>query len=108
MAKQMLERLGYRVRTRRDPAEALALFQEDPNRFDLVITDMTMPGMTGVQLFRRLKAIRADIPVLLCTGHSTLVDEIEAENIGISGFVMKPMAMRDIARAIRKALDASR
>ena len=108
MAEQMLERLGYEVRTSRDPAAALALFRENPDRFDLVITDMTMPGMTGVQLFRRLKKIRADIPVLLCTGHSSLVDEDEAETLGISGFVMKPMAMRDIARAIRKALDASR
>jgi CheY-like chemotaxis protein len=100
--------MGYRVDTRQDPETALSLFREDPDRFDIVITDMTMPGMTGIQLFRRLKAIRPDIPVLLCTGHSALVDEEEAAHLGIDGFVMKPMAKREIARAIRKALDASR
>ncbi len=105
MARQLLERLGYRVHTCLDPAKALALFKEKPDRFDLVITDMTMPGMTGVQLFEQLKAVRPDIPVILCTGHSALIDDEDAEKLGIDGFIMKPMARGEMAAAIRKALE---
>ncbi len=104
MARLMLEGLGYAVQAFQDPAKALALFREKPDHFDLVITDMTMPGMTGVQLFKQLKAVRPNIPVLLCTGHSSLIDGEEAEQLGIAGFVPKPMARRELAAAIRKAL----
>ena len=70
MIGQMLGRLGYRVETRQNPAEALKLFQSKPHEFNLVITDMTMPQMTGVTLSEKLKDIRSDIPIIICTGHS--------------------------------------
>jgi CheY-like chemotaxis protein len=108
MAQQMLERLGYNVQTRLNPVEALELFQSKSHLFDLVITDMTMPQMTGVKLSQRLKDIRPDIPVVICTGHSSLVDETKAKEMGIDAYIMKPIMKRDIAKAIRKVLDKSK
>ncbi len=102
---KMLERLGYRVQTRENPQEALELFQNAPDRFDLVITDMTMPHMTGIQLYERLKAIREDIPVIICTGHSPLIDEKKAGELGIGALIIKPVVMREMARTIRSVLD---
>jgi signal transduction histidine kinase len=105
MAGQMLERLGYRVETKQNPAEALELFKSNPDEFDLVITDMTMPQMTGVKLYEKLKEVRPDISVIISTGHSSLIDEEKAKEMGIDGYVMKPIVKRDIAMAIRKVLD---
>ena len=105
MIGQMLGRLGYRVETRLNPAEALELFQSNPHEFNLVITDMTMPQMTGVKLSEKLKDIRSDIPIIICTGHSALIDEERAKEMGVSAFVMKPIMKRDIAKTIRKVLD---
>ncbi len=75
MYRQILKKLGYRVHALESPVDALALFQSRPADFDLVITDMTMPQMTGVGLSEKVKAIRPDIPVIICTGHSSLIDE---------------------------------
>ena len=105
MTKKILEKLGYQVEARLDPVEALALFQSKPDSFDLVITDMTMPLMTGVKLSENLMKIRPDISVIICTGHSSLIDEEEAKQLGIAGYVMKPVSMLEIAKAVRKALD---
>jgi CheY-like chemotaxis protein len=105
MIGQMLGRLGYRVETRQNPAEALKLFQSKPHACHLVITDMTMPKMTGVTLSEKLKDIRSDIPIIICTGHSALVDEEGAKEIGIAAYVMKPIMKRDIAKIIRQVLD---
>jgi len=105
MGKIMLKRLGYKAETKRNPAEALALFQSQPDRFDMVITDMTMPQMTGVKLSEKLMAIRPDIPIIICTGHSSLINEAKAKKIGLAGYIMKPMSMSRLAKTMRKVLD---
>jgi CheY-like chemotaxis protein len=78
--------------------------QKVADQFDLVITDQAMPGMTGIELARRMLLIRADIPIILCTGYSSLVDEEVAKQKGIRGFALKPLAKEQIARLIRKVL----
>ena len=104
IGKQMLERLGYEMVARTDPAEALEIFREKPERFDLVITDLTMPNMTGIQLARELKQIRPDIPVILCTGFSEKKDSEKAEASCVSELVMKPVVKKEMAERIRKVL----
>ena len=105
MVKRMFERLGYKVQTATTPQEALDRFTLNPNHFDLVITDMTMPQMTGVKLSEKLMDIRPDIPIIICTGHSALVDEEKAKELGLAAYVMKPIEIREIAQTIRKILD---
>jgi len=105
MGKQILESLGYDVTTRNSSLEALELFKKKRDRFDLVITDMTMPHMTGDKLAEELMQIRIDIPVILCTGFSSRIDEQKALAIGIRVFISKPFLKREIAEAIRKVLD---
>ena len=105
MAKIMLKRLGYRVETSLIPTEALDLFQSKPDKFDLVITDMTMPQMNGIKLFEKLLEIRSDIPVIICTGYSSLIDEAKAKKLGIAGYFMKPISVTRFAKFIRKVLD---
>lgn len=103
--KRFLERLGYHVEAYTDPITALASFRARPNRFDLVITDMTMPMMTGDKLAQKMMMLRADIPVVLCTGHSELLDEKSALDIGIKAFHMKPFDRMELASTIRIVLD---
>jgi PAS domain S-box-containing protein len=103
--KRMLDRLGYKVTSRTSSLEALELFRNKPDRFDLVITDMTMPQMTGDKLSEALMEIRSDLPVILCTGYSEHISEGTAEELGIKAFVMKPIVMREIATTIREVLD---
>ena len=105
MLERLLSRLGYDVVARTDSVEALRLFSEAPDRFDLVITDMSMPHIRGDRLARKLIAIRPDIPVIICTGHSELVDEEAAETIGIKAFIMKPIAGGRLDATIRFVLD---
>ena len=105
MGKHLLERLGYRVTVRQNSIEALTTFQSQPDQFDLVITDHTMPGMTGFDLARRILQIRPGMPIILCTGYSSQVSEERAKSYGIKGFAMKPLARKDIATLIRKVLD---
>ncbi len=105
METQMLERLGYDVTERTSSIEALEAFRAAPDKFDLVITDMTMPNMTGVQLSQKLLEIRPDIPIIICTGFSTKIDDEKAKVAGIRGYVMKPVVMRELAKKIREVLD---
>jgi CheY-like chemotaxis protein len=105
LAKKMLSKLGYTVVTRSSSFEALELFQKDPDRYDLVITDMTMPGITGDKLAQKFMEIRHDIPIILCSGYSEYISEDKAKKIGIREFVMKPLEMNELARTIRKVLD---
>jgi PAS domain S-box-containing protein len=105
MVKQILERLGYDVVARTSSVDALEAFRAGSDRFDLVITDMTMPNMTGVELATKLLEIRPDIPIILCTGFSELTDTNKAKALGIREFLMKPIVKDQIARAIRKVLD---
>ncbi len=105
IGKQMLERLGYRVSTRTSGVEALELFKNRPEKFDLVITDLTMPNMTGEVLARELLKIHSGIPIILCTGFSEQLTKDEAIEIGIREFIMKPVEMSQMAKTVRKALD---
>jgi len=106
IGKGMLEHLGYKVEVRTSPIEALAAFKALSDKFDLIISDMTMPKMTGDELAKELMAIRPDIPIILCTGFSEHINEEKAKAIGIRKFVMKPFIMREMAEAIRQVLDS--
>jgi CheY-like chemotaxis protein len=108
MSKQMLEDLGYEVTPRTSSVEALEYFKVCSEKVDLLVTDMTMPNMTGVQLAREIHKIRPGFPVILCTGFSDRVSEENYQEQGINGFVMKPMTRRDIGEVIRKVLDKKR
>ena len=105
LGKQMLNRLGYHVVTRTSPSEARALIKERPEQFDLVITDMTMPQMTGEELARELIELQPDIPIILCTGFSEKMSIEKAKSMGIRGFLLKPLTVRDLAETIRNVLD---
>jgi nitrogen-specific signal transduction histidine kinase/ActR/RegA family two-component response regulator len=102
---QVIKKLGYKVTGMTSGGEALALFQQNPARFDLVITDQTMPGLTGLELADLLHKARADIPVILCTGYSQSVDAGVAGQAGISAVIMKPFTKDEIARAVLDALE---
>ncbi|MGD8834346.1 MAG: PAS domain S-box protein [Desulfobacteraceae bacterium] len=108
IGRQALERLGYQVTTRTSSVEALKLFQAKPDAFDLVVTDFTMPNMTGDLLTTELMAIRPDIPVILCTGYSNKLSEDRAMEIGIRAFLYKPIVKAKISKTIRKVLDEDR
>ena len=101
----MLENLGYTVTAKTSSIETLETFRMQPDKFDLIITDMTMPNMTGMDLANVVMKIRPDIPIILCTGFSELIDEDRAKAMDIRAFVMKPVVMTKMAEVIRKALD---
>jgi signal transduction histidine kinase len=105
IAQVMLKNLGYEAEARTSSIEARELFRANPDRFDLVITDMTMPNMTGDRLAQEIFSVRAEIPVILCTGFSELMTKEKAKAIGIEEFAMKPLVMKDLAVLIRRALD---
>jgi CheY-like chemotaxis protein len=108
MEQQMLERLGYRVTARTGSIEALEAFRAGPDRFDLVLTDMAMPNLSGDKLAAELIRIRPDIPILLCTGFSETMTEEKIQSIGIRGLVLKPIIVKDLAKKIRETLDGGR
>jgi len=105
MEKLMLGRLGYQVTSRASSIEALEAFRDSPDKFDLVITDMAMPNMPGNKLSAELVKIRSDIPILLCTGFSETMSEETAASLGIKGFLLKPIVMKDLSQKIREVLD---
>jgi PAS domain S-box-containing protein len=107
IGKQILERLGYEVEARTSSLEALELFKIKSEKFDLVITDMTMPKMTGDHLAREIIKIRANIPIILCTGYSKKISEGKAEASGVRALVMKPVVAEQLAKIVRKVLDES-
>ena len=102
---KMLTGLGYSVTSFTSSPEALKAFKDDPDAYDLVITDMTMPHMTGDMLAKALVSIRPGIPVIICTGFSERMDKNKAEATGIKGFLMKPCGRADLAKMIRKVLN---
>ena len=102
---QMLHQLGYRVVLAANAAEALEIFLDKRDSLDLVITDKTMPKMTGFELARAIKNLRPDIPIVLCTGYSEKEDMAVGEAIGISQFVMKPLRKKALAETVRQVLD---
>jgi len=105
LGKQILQRLGYKVVASTSSVEALDLFRKKPDKFDLVITDMTMPNMTGIQLSRELLGTRSDIPIIICTGFSEQIDDAKAKVLGIRGYVMKPVLISELAKKVREVLD---
>ena len=104
MSQQMLEKLGYHVTARTSSIETLEAFRAAPDKFDLVITDMTMPNMTGIHLTKKLIEIRPDIPIIICTGFSEKINEHRAKAMGIRGYVMKPVVKSELAKKIREVL----
>jgi len=108
IGKQLIESLGYTVVAMTSPEKALALFQEQPSKFDLVITDMTMPHMTGDLLAMKVLSSRQDIPIMLFSGFSSEMSEEKAKEMGIKGFLMKPINRSELATTIRKVLDEAR
>ncbi|MBW1861664.1 MAG: PAS domain S-box protein [Deltaproteobacteria bacterium] len=105
MVQQMLENLGYHVTVRTSSLDAFEAFCTQPDKFDLVITDQTMPNIAGTELAQKLTGIRPDIPIILCTGFSEVITEEEARAMGIRKYVMKPVVRSELARAIRQLLD---
>jgi PAS domain S-box-containing protein len=103
--RQMLERLGYTVATYTDSRRAVADFEADPSQVDLLITDMTMPGLTGDQVVRAVHARRPDLPVILCTGFSEIITKEKAQDLGVRKLMMKPVSLGELARTIRALLD---
>jgi nitrogen-specific signal transduction histidine kinase/ActR/RegA family two-component response regulator len=104
MTGKVLQRLGYTVTRIGDGREALELFRADPQRYDLVITDQTMPGLTGMDLAAKLLALRPDLPILLCTGYSAGISEEKVVQAGLKGLLYKPLLRKDLSRTIRRAL----
>ena len=105
IARQRLERLGYDVDAKMSPLEALELFRSKPDQFDLVITDLTMPKMTGDKLVQEILNIRPDIPIILCTGFSEKIDEKNATTLAAADYIEKPIDQYDFAFKVRKVLD---
>ena len=106
MGKQMLARCGYRVESETDPLMALERFCSGPDHFDLVITDMTMPGMTGDVLAQEILKIRPDMPIIICTGFSEKMTPEKAAEIGIRRYIAKPLSKRDLIMTVRQVLDS--
>jgi len=103
--RMMLEQLGYQVSTSPHPKEALSLMQEKENRYDLLITDHTMPGMTGLELLEKVKQIQPDLPVILCTGFNEQLNEELVQEKGARKLLLKPVNFRQIAESVREVLD---
>jgi PAS domain S-box-containing protein len=105
IGKLMLTRLGYRVTTRTSGVEALELFRNKQGAFDLIISDQTMPNLTGTEFVQECQRIRPGIPVILCTGYTEWISEEVARERGIGALLMKPVAAQSLATTIRKVLD---
>ncbi len=106
MEKEMLELLGYEVTAFSSSADALECFKTAPDAFDLVITDMGMPEMSGDRLAGKLRKIQPGIPLVICTGFSQILDRDKAVSLGFNGFLYKPVVMKDLAFTIRSILDS--
>jgi CheY-like chemotaxis protein len=104
MGREMLESLGYRIVGKTNSLEALQTFCSRPEAFDLVITDMTMPGMGGTELAKELMTARPGIPIILCTGFSEFINCEEIRELGIRELLMKPYVISDLAKTIRIVL----
>lgn len=108
LGEGILSEVGYQVTAATSSAKVLEMFQTDPNQFDLVITDQSMPNMSGKELITELLKIRADLPTILFTGYSSKINEEEAQQLGIKAFCMKPMDMSEVARTVRRVLDEAK
>ncbi|MDY7039027.1 MAG: response regulator, partial [Thermodesulfobacteriota bacterium] len=105
IGQKILESLGYQTIVERDSIKALDVFRDQADQFDLVITDLTMPGMTGLELAQKLLSIRPDIPIILCTGFGEALRKEKALHMGLMGVVTKPFSASNLAEAVREVLD---
>jgi CheY-like chemotaxis protein len=105
LTKELLTALGYQVEGFNNPVKAVAAFSAEPDRFDLVITDMTMPKMTGDRVAQEILSIRPDMPIILCTGFNQKMSAETALDIGITGYAEKPVDMKTMAEKVRAAID---
>ncbi|MFT5699228.1 MAG: two-component system cell cycle sensor histidine kinase/response regulator CckA [Desulforhopalus sp.] len=108
LGRRLLESLGYTTESTTKPEKALDMVRSDPNRFDLLITDMAMPNMTGDQLVIETLKIRQDMPTIICTGYSAKLSEEEATQIGVRSYLMKPINRSELAKIVRKVLDGAK
>jgi two-component system cell cycle sensor histidine kinase/response regulator CckA len=106
--EKMLVRLGYRVTAKTSSVDALELFKREADRFDMVITDLIMPGMTGLEMAKEILKFKPGIPLMIFTGFSERIDEKEAKAIGIDAVLKKPLLMRELEQKIRNVLDKDR
>ena len=105
--EKMLGGLGYHVTPFTNSIDALETFRSQPERFDLILTDLTMPRMTGVELARKLMAIRPDIPIIVSTGFMEDATREKVMAIGVREYLMKPISMREMAETVRRVLDGA-
>jgi CheY-like chemotaxis protein len=104
LGKETLEPLGYRVTATSSALAALNAFKANPNDYDLIITDQTMPEMTGDVLAKNALLLRADIPIIICTGHSAVLNAKKAQVIGVKALLMKPVERQVLIREVQRAL----
>ena len=105
IGRALLESLGYRVTVRNSGLEAFQLLKADPQQFDLIITDQTMPKMTGSELVHKALELRSGLPIILCTGYSDQISPEQAQMLGIRKFLYKPIHLAELALSVREALD---
>jgi DNA-binding NtrC family response regulator len=105
IGKELLESLGYRVETRASSIDALEAFSVQPGKYDLIVSDMTMPKMNGEHLAVEIKKIAPSVPIILCTGFSTRLNSQKLQKIGVARILMKPLTMNELAVNVRLALD---
>ncbi len=106
IVKKVLPALGYDLTVCANPIQALKIFSAHPDRFDLIITDLTMPGMTGKDMARAVRKIRKDIPIILSTGHNEVAGLEELAGYGISELLLKPVSLKEYAVIVRRVLDS--
>ncbi|MEJ2638953.1 MAG: response regulator [Desulfosarcinaceae bacterium] len=106
IGSEMLRTLGYTVTAKTDALEAWACFEKAPDTFDLLVTDLTMPGLTGDQLAEKVVALRPGFPVIITTGNSAEMSAIIAKSKNIRGYIPKPMVLGELAHSVRQALDS--
>lgn len=107
LSRELLHSLGYKVTTCSSSSDALQKLKRVGNTFDCIITDQTMPQLSGIELARKAIVLRPQLPVILCTGYSTTVDEHIAHDAGIMVFLMKPLTIRELSDALSMALDGA-
>jgi DNA-binding NtrC family response regulator len=106
LGADLLHRIGYRAVACNDGREALNLFKADPTCYDLLITDQSMPGMTGLELAAACKAIRPGFPAIICTGHGTMDPDMQTKGLQIDAVLAKPVMLREMALTVRKVLNS--
>ncbi|MCI5120968.1 MAG: response regulator [Candidatus Electrothrix sp. AUS4] len=104
ITRYMLMQFGYKVTTEMDSLAAWELFSQQPDEFDLVMTDMAMPKMTGIELAKKILAQRPGFPIILCTGFSEMMNEEKAKSLGVKEYLMKPVLRNKLSASVRKAL----